>query len=298
MELSSHRRGQAYVAAAAVAWSTAGVLQRGLTMSTATQASGRAFFAFFGLLGFVFLRERRGTLAAFRRMLGLAGIGVAVFTAISSGCFIVALNQTSVANVLVLQAISPLFAALIARVALGERIGRRTGFAMAIAFVGVGVMVGGPGATTGLGLALTLVMSLTYAVALVITRHRRDISMAPALCMAQSLVFLVALPFAQPAEIGPHDVLLLATLGIGQMALGLALLSVGARLIPASEVALISLLEVVLGPIWVFLARGERPTTATLVGGAVVLAGVALQASEAPQPVEVDGEPVLGEVPL
>jgi drug/metabolite transporter (DMT)-like permease len=298
MELSRHRRGQAYVAAAAVAWSTAGVLQRSLTMSAGTQAAGRAFFAFFGLLGFVAAFERGKTAAAFRRMFGLAGLGVAVFTATSSGCFIVALNQTSVANVLVLQAISPLFAALIARVALGERIGHRTAWAMVVAFAGVGVMVGGPGATTGVGLVLTLVMSLTYAVAVVITRHRRDISMAPALCIAQALVFLVALPFAHPSEIGAHDLLLLATLGIGQMALGLALLSVGARLIPAPEVALISLLEVVLGPIWVFLAKGERPTTATLVGGAVVLAGVALQATESPAPTEAEGEPVLGEVPL
>ena len=63
------------------------------------------------------------------------------------------------------------------------------------------------------------------------------------------------------------------------MGLGLALLTVGARLLPPAEVALLSLLEVVLGPLWVWLAYSERPTTATLVGGAVITAAIVVQAT-------------------
>jgi drug/metabolite transporter (DMT)-like permease len=70
---------------------------------------------------------------------------------------------------------------------------------------------------------------------------------------------------------------LLFLLGFGQIGLALIFLMIGARLIPAGEVALISLLEVVLGPIWVWLARSERPSTATIVGGAIVLLGVLVQ---------------------
>jgi drug/metabolite transporter (DMT)-like permease len=62
------------------------------------------------------------------------------------------------------------------------------------------------------------------------------------------------------------------------MGLGLAFLTMGARLIPAAEVALITLLEVVLGPLWVWLALSERPGIATLLGGAVVVAAVVIQA--------------------
>ena len=61
------------------------------------------------------------------------------------------------------------------------------------------------------------------------------------------------------------------------MGVGLALLTIGARLIPPAEVALISLIEIVLGPLWVWLAYDERPTTATLVGGLVVVAAVLIQ---------------------
>jgi len=65
---------------------------------------------------------------------------------------------------------------------------------------------------------------------------------------------------------------------VGQIGLGLAFLTMGARLIPAAEVALITLLEVVLGPLWVWLTLSERPGTGTLLGGAVVVVAVMLQA--------------------
>jgi drug/metabolite transporter (DMT)-like permease len=77
-------------------------------------------------------------------------------------------------------------------------------------------------------------------------------------------------------------VLALAALGFGQIGLGLAFLTVGTRLIPAAQVALITLLEVVLGPLWVWLAIDEKPTTATLIGGAVVVVAVVIQAVGGP----------------
>jgi drug/metabolite transporter (DMT)-like permease len=78
--------------------------------------------------------------------------------------------------------------------------------------------------------------------------------------------------------VGTLDVSLLATLGICQIGLGFVFLTIGGRLIPAGEVALITLLEIVLGPLWVWLALSERPGAATFVGGAVVLGAVLVQA--------------------
>jgi drug/metabolite transporter (DMT)-like permease len=271
------RRGQVYIALAALAWSTAGVLQRELDVGTATQVAGRAFFAILALLAFVAVSGRNGIVKPFTAM-GRAELAVAVCTAGASGTFIVALNHTTVANVLFMQAVAPLAAALLAWVALREAVTSRTALAMVVALGGVGVMVGGPGASAGLGFLLSVVMTLAFAVALVITRHRRDSSMAPALCLSQVLVLGVAGPFSHPGSIGPHDVLLFVLLGFGQMGLGLAFLTVGGRLLPAAEVALITLLEVVLGPLWVWIALSERPATATLVGGAIVIGAVALQA--------------------
>jgi drug/metabolite transporter (DMT)-like permease len=271
------RRGQVYVALAAVAWSSAGVLQRELSVDVPTQVAGRALFAALALFAFVAVSERGNVVGVFTSM-GRAGLAVAVCTAIASGSFIVALNHTTVANVLFMQAVAPIAAAVIAWVALREPVTRRTAAAMIVALGGVGLMVGGPGGAQGLGLVLSVVMTLAFALAVVITRHRRDISMAPAICLSQVIVLVLVAPLADPGSVGAHDLMVIVVLGVGQMGVGLVFLTMGARLITAAEVALITLLEVVLGPLWVWLAFSERPSTTTLLGGAVVIAAVALQA--------------------
>lgn len=281
------RRGQLYVALAALAWSSAGPLQRELSVDTATQVAGRALFAALALFAFVALSDRRGAVRAFTSM-DRAGLSVAVCTAFASGSFMVALNHTTVANVLFLQAVAPIAAALIAWIGLRESVSRRTAVAMVIALGGVGLMVGGPGAARGLGLALSVGMTVAFALAVVITRHRRDVSMAPAICLSQVFVLAAAAPFADAGMVAAGDLSLMVVLGAGQIGLGLALLTMGARLISAAEVALISLLEIVLGPIWVWLAYSERPSSTTLVGGTVVVAAVALQARGA---TDEPGEP-------
>ena len=273
------RRGQLFVALAAVAWSTAGVMQRELSVDTATQLAGRAFFAFLALLAFVAVLNRGRPVAAFRSM-GTAGLAVAVSTAFASGFFIVALNYANVANVLFMQAVAPIAAALLAWVALGETVSRRSWVAMAVAVFGVALMVGGPGSGGVVGVGSSLVMTLAFAVGIVITRHRKDVSMAPATCLSQLLVVLAVAPFASFGTVSEHDLAFLVLLGVGQMGLGLAFLTVGARLIPAMEIALITLLEVVLAPLWVWIAISEKPAPTAIAGGAVVIFAVVLQATQ------------------
>jgi drug/metabolite transporter (DMT)-like permease len=202
--------------------------------------------------------------------------------AVSSGTFIVALNYTSVANVLVMQALAPVLAAVLGTI-VGEPVARRTWLAMAVAVVGVGVIVGGPTHPSAIGLTLSLLMSISFAGVIVITRHQREVSMAPATCLSQALVFVAAAPFADPGSVTRKDLALLAGLGIGQIGLGLIFLTLGARLIPAAEVALITLLEIVLGPLWVWIALSERPSNATLAGGAVVIVAVVIQVVGEPE---------------
>src|SRR5689334_7589156 len=273
----SQRRGQVYVALAAIAWSTAGVLQRGLSVNAAAQVGVRAAFAGVALLAWVAVSER-GRFVEACRSVGLAGVGFAACLASASGAFIVALNHTTVAHVLFIQAMAPVLAALLAWLALGETISVRTAIALVVALAGVGVMIGGPGGGSLLGDGLSLMMALSFAVSIVISRHRKDVSMAPATCLAQLLLVVAFLPFATPGSIPGDDLVALAALGAGQIGIGLVLLTLGARLIPAAQVALITLLEVVLGPLWVWLAVGEKPTTATLVGGVIVVVAVVIQA--------------------
>jgi drug/metabolite transporter (DMT)-like permease len=283
------RRGRIYVALAALAWSSAGLFQRELTMSVGTQLAGRAFFAVIGLFAYVAIAEHGAVVRAFRAI-GRDGLFVAALLAASSGAFIVALNYTTVANVLFMQALAPVLAAVLGTF-VGEPVERRTWVAMSVALVGVGLMVGGPDRPSLLGLSISFFMSVTFAGVIVVTRHRRDVSMAPATCLSQALVFVFAAPFADPSEIGGQDLLLLAALGIGQIGLGLIFLTLGARLIPAAEVALITLLEIVLGPLWVWIFLSEQPAAATLFGGAVVLTAVLIQVRGSPAEASVQLAP-------
>ena len=277
LERRRAREGQLAIVAAAVAWSTAGLAQRELDADPATQVAGRAVFAGVALLALVLATERRGTLRAFRSM-GRSGLAMAVFLAISSGSFLLALNYTSVANVLFMQAAAPMMAALLGWVLLSERVDARTWIALALGGAGVAVMAAGSLDAGAAAVVLPLVMTASFAMVIVIARHRKDVSMMPATCASQVLVVLACAPFVSLGSVSRSDWAVLAALGVGQMGLGLAFLTAGARLIPPAQVAVISLLEVVLGPIWVWLAYGERPAAATLAGGAVVVAAVVVQA--------------------
>jgi drug/metabolite transporter (DMT)-like permease len=285
------RRGQTYVALAAVAWSTAGVLQRQLTLDTSTQVFGRAGFAGTALLIYVALVERGRVAHAFRSI-GVAGVAVALCVATASASFIGALNHTSVARVLFILALAPVLAALLARAILGEPITRRTLVAMTLALGGLALMLGAPGEGSLAGDGLSFLAALAFALMIVITRLRHDVSMAPATCLSQAILLAAFLPFASPGQIGSPDVIWLAALGIGQIGLGFALFTVGARLIPAAQAGLITLLEVVLGPVWVWLALDERPSTLTLIGCAIVIVAIVIQTRAAPQP-EPPSEPAV-----
>ena len=268
--------GSAYVALAALMWSLAGILQRQLHMSLPSQLAGRAMFAFLALLVFIAIAERGRVVRAFRAI-GRPGLAIAALMAISSGAFMTALNDTSVANVLIIQALVPLVSALLGRLA-GEPVHRRTWAAIGVAAAGVAVMAGAPTRPGLPGLIFSLITTLTFAATIVVARHKADVSMAPATCLSQVLVFAVFAPFAHAGELSGANLGWLALLGIiAQMGLGLFFLSLGARLISAANVALISQLENVLGPVWVWLAGIEHPSAPTITGGLIVIAAVAME---------------------
>ncbi len=291
------RRGQLYIVVAAVAWSIAGVMQRGLTVDTPTQAAGRAFFAFVALSGVCVFEARRTNqrLSAFVRAIGWAGVAMAVCLAGASGSFIIALNNASVASVLFLQTLSPFVAIVFSQLLFGERAPRRTWIAMAIAVVGVGVMVGGPRIGSTFGLLFALLMSFLFGLSIVLTRYARSVSMAPGSALSQLIVFVVAVPFAGISSITGGDLTRLVILGVFQMGLGQLCFVMGARLIDAGETGLITLLEVLLGPLWVWMFYRENPGPGTLLGGVILIGAVVYQTRSGGSSTE---PPKIGDAPL
>jgi drug/metabolite transporter (DMT)-like permease len=195
-------------------------------------------------------------------------------------CWILALAETTVANAVFILCCSPIASVLLARIFLGERLGRSTGFAIVGVILGVGIITAG--AIEGgrlLGNLFALGAALGFASYTVTVRVRRDVDMLPAVFFAglfSALVGLVAT--GGDIAIGAYDIWLCTVLGVGQIGLGLVIYTAGARHLPAVELTLLSLIEVVLAPIWVWALLDERPSPETLIGGSVMLAAVGGQA--------------------
>ena len=266
------RRGTLLVACAAVCWSTGGLIARLVTTDPWTTNLWRSLFASLFLAVALGAIQGREIFALWRRWPVLT---VASCMALASTCFILSLARTSVANTLILMSTGPYVAGLLGWLLLGERVLRRTWLAMGVALAGAAVMVSGSYARgTFVGDGLAIVMAASFATATVLVRRHPEISMAPAAALATALTALVALPLASPLQTAPRDLALLAFFGIGQFGVGFLLFMVGARAIPAAQTSLIGMLETVLGPLWVWLVLNERPTAATVAGGALILAAL------------------------
>ena len=273
--MTPQARGLALVAAAALIWSSGGLIVRMLdSADNWTTIFWRSVSACLFLALFVAVRDGRQAVGLFRRM-GLPGLIVGAGFACASISFVVALSLTTVAETLMIMSAAPLIAALLGRFVIGEQIRPLTWITIAAVMCGIAVMVSDArGAGSLLGSGFALLSALGYSAAVVTTRRYPQIRMTPAVCTGAAMAALVALPFASVGEVTMHDAPLLMLFGAGQLGLGLAVFVTGARLIPAAHSALTGMLETILGPLWVWLALAEKPGPMVLVGGAIVIGSV------------------------
>jgi drug/metabolite transporter (DMT)-like permease len=270
---AAYRRGALLVAGSTVLFSIAGLLARWLGTDPWTTLFWRSVFATLTLLLCMVARDGSGVWASFQR-LGRVGLGMAACFAISMICFVNALALTTVATVMVFQAAAPLFAATLAWIFLKERVGRLKLGAILVTLFGVLVMVAGsPGGESVLGAVLSVVMTIAFAGSIVLARVRPDVPTTAAVCVAVAAVSVVSLPMAA-LWVTPRDLGLLAVFGAGQMGAGLLMFTTGVVLIPAADAGLISVLEAILAPIWVWLVVGENPGRNTVIGGTIVVLAV------------------------
>ena len=264
------------VAFSSLIFSTGGLFVRGLDDPHAwTTVFWRSVSACVSLLVLITWRERRNTAKVILSM-GKPGVFVATAFAASSIGMVVALSRTSVAVVLVIFALSPLAAAVLAWIILGERVRNYTWAAVAITVLGVGYMVSGPGASgSASGALIALIIPLSFGFGTVMIRRHSEIQMAPAMLLSMVIGVVVSIPFASPLEVSRHDLIILIAFGFAQLGIGLAVFSVGAARAPATDVALLSMIEPIVGPIWVWIFIGEYPGVPALIGGSAVFIALA-----------------------
>ncbi len=270
-----HRLGLAGVVLAAFAASTAGILLRHIETADGWQILFYRSLAFAGTVFLLVAARHRGQTPAAFRAIGLPGMVVAVCLGGAFIAFIFALLLTTVAETVFILSASPVFAAAIGWLALRERVPPRLWLGMAATVLGIGIMMsGGFAGGTPIGALVALGACLGYAAAIVALRAGRSVDMMPATCLSGVFAMLVCAALVGDFTIGARDLVLSLVLGAGQIGLQYILITICARVVPAAEIALIMLLEVVLAPLWVWIGVGETPGAMTLAGGGIVVAAV------------------------
>jgi drug/metabolite transporter (DMT)-like permease len=267
-------QGTVVVLLSAVAFSTAGLFTRLIETDVWTMLFWRGLFGGLLIAAYVVWRDGAGTVAAIRRI-GRPGLVAAGCSTAATICFINALRETSVADVLVINATAPFITAAMAWAWTGVRERRTTLLASGVALLGVVVMVV-PTLGTGrlLGNLLALAMTVLLSGMMVVMRHHRDVDMLPAASLSAFLCALVVWPWASPASVTIADFAWLVLFGTTQFGLGQLLLTIGLRSVSATRSALICAIETPLAPAIVWVVLGEVPAVMTVVGGAIVLGAV------------------------
>ncbi len=266
--------GTALLAASATCYSTAGFFTRLVEADSPTMLFWRGVIAGLFLSAMVAWRER-GHVARSVRAIGRDGLLIVLCSALATVSFLNALRLSTVAEVMVIDALSPFVTAGLAWVFIGEREDRITLLATLAAVAGVALMAG-PAIADGrlIGNVLAFAMVVLMSAVLVLMRRNPGISMLPAVALSAFLCALFVLPWARPLSVGGADMLHLVLFGTTQFGMGLLLLSLGTPLVSATRGALIGTLQTPLGTLWVWLAFSETPATATLIGGNIVLVAV------------------------
>ena len=277
---SDYRRGVLLVICAGICWSSMGL---GIRFMEAANVWQILFYRSCALTPFLFLiilQRSGGKPVAALRDAGLAGIlgGVALVMAFSGGIY--AIQATTVANAMFLFAAAPFIAALLGWIILRETVRKATWVTMIVALAGMAIMVW-EGMALGLisGNIAALLSALGFAVFTIALRWRKLSDMMPTVFLGGCFALVVSGIVCGTAEYGLdiplNDILISLLMGVFQVGAGLTLYTIGSKAVPAAELALLSMTEVLLGPLWVWLILGEAAGIYTLLGGGLLLIAIA-----------------------
>ena len=273
----THSRAVALMILITLMWSMAGVLTRHLEAARSFEVTfWRSFFTAVSLL--VILPFFQGRVVFSKIRTGSAALWVSgVCWSVMFTAFMVALTLTTVANVLVTLALGPFMTALAARIFIGHRIALRTWLAIAAAGAGIAWMYGGqvdfqsqlPGMLVAL--LVPIAGAINWTVVQSNRSHGKNIDLVPAVLVGAVISSVVTLPLSFPMQATPHDIGLLAVLGLFQLAIPCVLSVWCASILKAPEISLLALLEVIFGILLAWIGAGEVPGPSVLTGGALVV---------------------------
>lgn len=275
--LSQHLKGVLITAIGVLIISPDGLLTRLIQVDHWTLIFWRAILMAFGMWLLTCFFHPKNTWRAYKSI-GVHGLLMVIFYTFGTISFITAITHTSVANTLIILSTTPLFAALIGRIAFAEAIKLRTWCAIFLVAIGIYVISSDSESqdATLYGDLAAMSGAFFLAAGFSVVRRKPTISVFPVFSIAGLVTALLSFPLAEPLSVTQQDMGYLIIMGVYMLPMATALMFLGPRYIPASEVGLMMLLESVLGPTWVWLVLGENPGSRTLVGGAIIISTLAI----------------------
>ncbi len=210
-------------------------------------------------------------------LIGIPGIIYAIIYAITHICFVYSIQNTAVANTLVLIASAPIFAALFSVFILKEIPSLFTWIVILISMFAMVIIGVGSFTTTGLyGDLMALIVAAGMGFSMVLVRLFKNKDLVPACLLGCLIAAIYALPFGISFNLNNEQIVFLLIMCILILPIPFMILTISPKFAPAHEVALIFLLESVLGTAWVWFIINESPPINTIIGGTLLIASVTI----------------------
>jgi len=208
---------------------------------------------------------------------GWHGFAYACVFTITNIVFVISIENTNVANTLIMIALAPMLSAIISLIFLKENPDQKTWVAIIITTLSViYIFYDALDAGDFLGNFLGLVCATGLAVGAVIIRSAKKISLVPSAMLGKLMVALIALFFANQLKLEGYDLTIIPLMCIMCVAIPFVLITLAPRYITAAEVNLFFLLETILGPIWVWMVIQEQPSIETITGGIIIIVTIGI----------------------
>ena len=237
----------------------------------------RSFFFIIALSLFLTLTYKNRVIKIIKDS-GVPGILGGFVMSFSFVAFIIAMNNTTVANVVFIISTQTMFLAIFGFFYLKEKVSLIGSSSIFLAMSGILIMVGDSISTGSLfGNIVALVIPINFAIYVMIIRKNSNLDMVPAMLYSGIFSLIYGAILSKSFEFTSHDLFMGFLLGVPQLALGFICITIGSRTTASATVGLLMLMETLCGPLWVWLFLSEIPPISVFIGGAVIISAIILK---------------------
>ena len=237
----------------------------------------RSIFFMIALIVFLSATYKKNTIKIIKEA-GLPALLGGFVMSLSFIAFVIAMTNTTVANVVFIISTQTMFLAIFGYFYLKEKVSLISFISILLAMSGIVVMVGDSlFSGSFFGNLVALAIPINFSILVMIIRKNKNLDMIPAIFYSGVFSIIYGLILSESFVFTSHDILMGFFLGVPQLAFGFICITIGSRSIPSTTIGLLMLTETLFGPIWVFLFLNEIPPISTLIGGFVIILAIIIK---------------------